>query len=49
MVYRAETTPDRRSRVVLDRRARAWLAVATPTEFEAVVMAAASSRRQEPS
>jgi hypothetical protein len=42
MVYRAETTPDRRGRVVLDRRARAWLAVATPGEFEAVVMAAPS-------
>jgi hypothetical protein len=40
MVYRAETTPDRRGRVVLDRRARAWLAVAAPGEFEAVVMAA---------
>jgi hypothetical protein len=43
MVYRTETTPDRRGRVVLDRRARAWLAVETPGEFEAVVMAAPTS------
>jgi hypothetical protein len=40
MVYRTEARPDGRGRVVLDRRARAWLAVDTPGEFEAVVMAA---------
>jgi hypothetical protein len=40
MVYRAGARPDRRGRVVLDRRARAWLAVETPGEFEAVVIAA---------
>jgi hypothetical protein len=40
MVFRAEAPIDRRGRVVLDRRARAWLAVEDPAAFEAVVMPA---------
>jgi hypothetical protein len=40
MAYRSEVTVDRRGRVVLDRRARAWLAVEDPTSFEALVMSA---------
>jgi hypothetical protein len=40
MVYRAEAGIDRRGRLVLDRRGRAWLAVADPGAFEAVVMPA---------
>lgn len=40
MVFRAEAPIDRRGRVVLDRRARAWLAVADPAAFDAVVMPA---------
>lgn len=38
MVYRSDVSVDRRGRVVLDRRARAWLAVADPASFDALVM-----------
>jgi len=37
-VYRSTATVDRRGRVVLDRRSRAWLAVDDPASFEAVAM-----------
>ena len=40
MVYRGEASVDQRGRVVLDRHARGWLAVADPGAFEALVMAA---------
>jgi hypothetical protein len=40
MVYRSEVAVDRRGRVVLDRHARSWLAVADPASFEALVMPA---------
>ena len=40
MVYRCEVAVDRRGRVVLDRQTRAWLAVAEPASFEALVMSA---------
>lgn len=38
MVYRSDVSADRRGRVVLDRRARAWLAVADAASFDALVM-----------
>lgn len=38
LTYRCETSVDRRGRVVLDRQARAWFAVADPSSFEAIVM-----------
>jgi len=40
LVYRAAATVDRRGRLVLDRRARGWLAVKDPGSFEVLVMAA---------
>ena len=40
MVYRREVAVDRRGRVVLDRQARAWLAVTDTMAFEALVMPA---------
>lgn len=40
MVYRTELRADRRGRLVLDRQARAWLALADPVSFEALVMPA---------
>lgn len=43
MAYRAETGIDRRGRVLLDRRARAWLAVEDPASFEVLVMPARSA------
>lgn len=38
--YRGEVTVDPRGRVVLDRRARAWLGVEDPSRFDAVALAA---------
>jgi hypothetical protein len=40
MPYRGTAEVDGRGRVVLDRQARAWLAVTTPGAFGAVVMPA---------
>lgn len=40
MVYRTEVQADRRGRVVLDRQARAWLALPDPAVFEALVVPA---------
>ncbi len=40
MVYRTVVRADRRGRVVLDRQARAWLALPDPVTFEALVMPA---------
>jgi hypothetical protein len=40
MVYRTVVRADRRGRVVLDRQARAWLALPDPAVFEALVMPA---------
>jgi hypothetical protein len=40
MTYRSETSVDRRGRVVLDRRVRAWLALDDPAAFEALLMPA---------
>jgi hypothetical protein len=37
-LYRSVTSVDRRGRVVLDRRSRAWLAVTDPARFEAVAL-----------
>jgi hypothetical protein len=36
LAYRGVTRVDRRGRVVLDRRVRAWLGVPTPEVFEAL-------------
>lgn len=38
MTYRSEVTVDDRGRLVLDRRARAWLHVDDPAAFDVVVM-----------
>jgi hypothetical protein len=40
LVYRTDARVDGRGRVVLVRRARAWLGVGDPASFEAVTMAA---------
>ena len=40
IVYRTVVQADRRGRVVLDRQARAWLALPDPMIFEALVMPA---------
>jgi hypothetical protein len=40
MVYRTVVRADRRGRVVLDRQARAWLALTDPVIFEVLVMPA---------
>jgi hypothetical protein len=42
LAYRGVTRVDRRGRVVLDRRVRAWLGVPTPEVFEALTVPAAA-------